>query len=173
MGKIIITRDTKARACPFCGLNTSLLPKEQRVSENGQTYCRQCKKDKMPKLTIKPKDYYEISFDPKRPPTLENVSKQVHAESICNQLPRIEIAHLHGEFGREDDMYLDFFYDETTDTPYFRLCMIDDDDPWWGTESYTYLEPSEISAFLNKNGIHIFDGMTEKTWKSYILFENN
>lgn len=51
--------------------------------------------------------------------------------------------------------------------------MIDDDDPRWGTESYTYLELSEISAFLNKNGIHIFDGMTEKTWKSYILFENN
>ena len=65
---------------------------------------------------------------------------------------------------------LDFIYDKAADRPYFRMSIIEDDDPWFGSESYHYLDAEDIHGLLSKNGIDLFEGMTELNWKSYIWF---
>ena len=174
MSKLIIKSKMRIKSCPFCGLNTSLLPENEKKSIDDKTYCLQCARDGISKLHIAPVDFYHFFAQGTGQLKEKGDSMfQVSKESVCNQLRRIEIAHLHGEYGREDDMYLDFFYDKIHDKPYFRMLIVDDDDPWWGTEVYTYLEAEEVPVLLNKNGIHVFDGMNESNWKSYIGFDQN
>ena len=89
-----------------------------------------------------------------------------------HRFSKIGIAHLHGVYGQLDDMYLDFFYDRDEDDLNFRISMVDDDEPFFGTEMYKYIKADHVSLLLNINDIHIFDGMTEENWKSYIQIIN-
>lgn len=171
MSKLIISKHPRAIPCPLCGLNTVLLPDNQKVHDEDKVYCRQCKNDGISKMQIDPGDFYAFLFKQKN--IQNDCMNGVKNESICNRLKKTEIAHLHGEYARENDMYLDFIYDEAADKPYFRISIIEDDDPWFGSESYQYLEAEEVHGLLSKNGIYLFEGMTELNWKSYIWFTNN
>ncbi len=119
-------------------------------------------------MHISPRDFYDIHFSPRN--TKQKVFDDVKAESICCRLPHIEIAHLHGEYAKDGDMYLDFIYDEANDKPYFRMLIIDGDDFWSGTEIYHYMGAEDVHGLLIKNGIDVFRDMTEFNWKSYIGF---
>lgn len=92
-------------------------------------------------------------------------------EIACNNLKRLEIAHLHGKFSEEGSIWLDAFFDMEKNHIYFRLGMVDDDDPWLGTETYTYLTCEQVPTLLNKNGIHLLDGLNSKNWREYFVVE--
>lgn len=156
--------------CPLCGINVNRLPENKRVSVDNKNFCIWCYRDKKFKMKVSVKDFG--AFAHKQPHTAEGITAEAREhsrkEAICKKLPSIEIAHLYGDYGREDAMDLDFFYDEENDEPYFRLCIIDDDDPWWGSELYAYIEAEAVPVLLRKNGIHYFDGMTKENYKSFI-----
>lgn len=149
--------------CPYCGLNTNLLSEEERAVIGKIKYCKRCYNENINKKQIKPGDYYEFS--------LSSVADNLNNELICRNLKRLEIAHLHGKKSEEDAMWLDAFFDIEKSKLYFRLSMVDDDDPWFGTETYTYLTCEQVPTLLNKNGIHLLDGLNSKNWKEYFVFE--
>ena len=151
--------------CPYCGLNTNLLSEEERAVIGEIKYCKRCYNEKINKKQIKPRDYYELSFSSDCFDNLDN-------EIVCFNLKRLEIAHLHGKSSEEDSMWLDVFFDTEKNNIYFRLCIVDDDDPWFGTETYTYLTCEQVPALLNKNSIHLLDGLNSENWKEYFVFEN-
>ena len=66
---------------------------------------------------------------------------------------------------------MDAFFDMEKNHIYFRLGMVDDDDPWLGTETYTYLTCEQVPTLLNKNGIHLLDGLNSKNWREYFVVE--
>ena len=68
-------------------------------------------------------------------------------------------------------MYMDFFYDKDEDTPIFRISMVDDDQPFFGTQENNYIKADHVPLLLNINDIHLFDGMTEENRRSYIQIE--
>ncbi len=156
--------------CPVCGLNTNLLKKKECVLKDGKKYCRNCFGcESNSKKQVIPYDFYEM-----RDSSLAGSNLNTHNESICNKLPRLEIAHLYGEYGNDRDMCLDFFYDGKD--IYFRLYLVDDDSDFLGcyssySELYTYLSPGQAVEILNKNDIHILDGLTAENWREYFCFE--
>ena len=149
--------------CLYCGLNTNLLPEEERVVIGEVKCCKRCYSEKTNKKQIGPSDYYGFS--------LSSGADNLNNEIAFSNLKRLEIAHLHGKYSEEDSMWLDAFFDIEKHNIYFRLCMVDDDDPWFGTESYTYLICEQVPALLNKNGIHLLDGLSSKNWEEYFVFE--
>jgi len=171
MSKLIIHPNSRAVPCNFCGLNTALLPDNQKAQVENKVCCRQCKENGRSKMHINPGDFYSSKFNPQKPGN--DTMDQVRKEIICNNLPKIEIARLHGEYSRKDTMYLDLIYDNENDKPYFRMLIIDDDDAFFGTEVYNYIDAEDVHGLLIKNGIDLFEGMTEQNWKSYIWFAEN
>ena len=174
MSKIYIPKTFSKRnyyECPLCGVNTNLLQKDERIEVNSQTYCQSCYKDGNNRKQIMPRDFYELRRSCDSNDIQQDIRYNINAERACNNLRRIEIAHLHGIKSEIDDMYLDMFYDKENDQIYFRVSLCDDDDPWFGTEEYQYLRHEQVAALLNKNGIHILDGLHAGNWKEYFDFE--
>lgn len=168
MEKRIITREMRKYSgrfeCQLCGWNTDLLVPKKRVVEDGKCYCPSCYTEGKDKKTVTPGDFY---FPPFHVSLSQN---DTDAEIVCRDLPHVEIAHLYGEAHCENDMHLDLYYDRKMDKIYFRMCIVADDDPWFGTESYKYLSIKSAIALLNQNGIHAFDGMNESNHHNYFEF---
>ncbi len=116
-------------------------------------------------MHITPRDFFSYADD-------YDINITTKKEMKSHRFSKIGIAHLHGVYGQLDDMYLDFFYDRDEDDLNFRISMVDDDEPFFGTEMYKYIKADHVSLLLNINDIHIFDGMTEENWKSYIQIIN-
>ena len=156
----------RARFCPCCGLNTNLLSDKQKISDGEKVFCRECF-GKDVKKTVKPGDFYVSMISVDEGGNLgEDSFYQNNLENRCRGrvgLPYIEIAFLHGEKSyEEDNMYLDMYYDKETGSLYFRMSLCEDTDPWYGYESYAYVRFPYVLKLLNKNDIHIFDGITAK-----------
>ena len=171
MDKIRVTKECLGvfyhRDCPLCGLNTSLLSKDNRVYDKGNVFCRSCYEKGKSNKKVSPSDFY-ILFSQNHQ---GNKIQLFEEEKICENIPRLEIAHLYGEIGEEDDFYLDLFYDKKTDKLYFRTLIVADADPWSGWETFNYINFEQAVYLLNKNGIHILDGINESNWKDYFDFQ--
>ena len=153
--------------CAFCGLNTNLLAESEKILVDSKIYCKSCYQKGIDKKSVTPKDFYRIPYEnyaEKEP--LAKIAK----ESICSKLPRLEIAHLCGEYGEEGCICLDLYPIAQESRLYFRLSLCDDDDPWFGTEVYHYISPEQATKLLNLNGIHILDGLTDDNWMHYFDF---
>lgn len=171
MGKIQIKREHFGvhyhNDCPFCGLNTNLLAESEKVVVDSKTYCKHCYQKGTEQKNVTPSDFYMLSFgNHTAQDTMVNVSK----EAVCNQLPQLEIAHFCGKYGEEGCVCLDLYHAAQEGCIYFRLSLCNDDDPWEGTETYTYLSPAQAIELLNKNGIQILDGLTDDNWDNYFDF---
>ncbi|MCH5188357.1 MAG: hypothetical protein J1F63_08120 [Oscillospiraceae bacterium] len=154
--------------CPLCGLNTALLPENERVEVGREVFCRPCYEAGKNKKRVTPADYYHVSLQNQK--IDGDHLLQLNNEILCSGLPNLPIAHLHGKMGEEDDFNLDLRYDQKNDKIYFRSSLVDDPDPWYGTETYKYITAEQAIYLLNKNGIHILDGMNESNWKDYFEF---
>ena len=125
MRRIKVTKDIRGIKyrldCPFCGFNTSLIPDEKKAVVNGKVYCSSCLKEGKSIKTVTPGDFFFSEY----------FGDNLAMESICRELPMLELAHLYGTLFEEDDMHLDMFYDRATEKVYFRLEMVDDPDPWF------------------------------------------
>ena len=148
--------------CAFCGLNTNLLEDSEKITVDSKKYCKSCYQEGTDKKSVTPRDFYNTHRD--------DAMSDANKESICNKLAGIEIAHLCGKYGEENCIILDMYHIVQEDSIYFRLSICDDDDPWWGTEIYKYISPEQAIELLNKNGIHLLDGLTDDNWSSYFDF---
>ena len=153
--------------CSFCGLNTNLLDESEKVVVESKKYCKSCYQNGIDRKSVTPKDFYELFH---KNHTEHDSMSNINNECICNKLERLEIAHLCGEYGKEDCICLDLYHVIQEDSIYFRLSICDDDDPWFGTETYNYISPEQAIELLNKNGIHLLDGLSDENWKSYFSF---
>lgn len=169
--KFIVSKESwGADFCPCCGLNTALLAEEHKIKASGKTFCLSCYKSKKSKKQVTPKDFY-ILFQKEH--QAHNAMVNNHKESICKHLPYLEIAFLYGEQYKEDAMYLDLYCDIQSNVLYFRLSIADAEcDPWLSSETYHYLSVTQALSLLNKNGIHIFDGMTEENCNEFFEFSD-
>lgn len=155
--------------CPLCGWNTLLLPDIDRIRVGDKDFCRCCYEKGESKKSVTTKDFFDIhSRSIKRH---EDFCKHMELEtSVRWELPKINVAHLYGELYKEDDLRLDLYYDEMNNKPYFRISIAEDDDPWFGRELYSYVSVKQAILLLNKNGIHLWDGMNESNWKDFFDF---
>ena len=162
----IVTRNfvIPDRFCSLCGINTALLSERDVQEKDGNLYCARCEKDGVSHFHITPRDFYTYRNDYDL-----NTCSQKAIKS--DRSPNFGIAHLHGVYGELDDMYMDFFYDKDEDTPIFRISMVDDDQPFFGTQENNYIKADHVPLLLNINDIHLFDGMTEENRRSYIQIE--
>ena len=152
--------------CPYCGLNTNLLSEKDRVhSDDGRIYCLSCYEGGKDKKTVKPSDFYMLEELNVNGCDMEYQRKIEMDLSYC---PKLELAHLYGRVNEADDFYLDLIHHNSQ--IYFRACISNDDDSWFGTESYKYISPEQAAKLLNKNGIHILDGINELNWPFYFSF---
>ena len=53
--------------CPYCGLNTNLLPEEEKVIVDNVKYCKCCYDGKSNKKKVVPGDYYTFSLSSAKP----------------------------------------------------------------------------------------------------------
>lgn len=171
MNKIIVTEKQlgsfRSHCCPYCGLNTDLLSNDYRVYDEKNVFCRSCYEKGENKKTVTPRDFYVLRCQNNQGDKLQLFEE----ERVCQSMPRLEIAHLYGELGEEDDFYLDLFYDRKNEKIYFRTSINNDSDPWFGTEVFNYINFEQVVYLLNKNGIHILDGINESNWKEYFDFQ--
>ena len=156
--------------CPYCGINTNLLQESERVEVNSRNYCVRCYREGVNKRHVTPKDYNSMNWREPGKSIQDELNYNLACERKRDHLPRLEIAHLHGSRFGEDAMYLDMYPDRENDCLHFRLSIVDDDDAWSGTELYDYIPPNYAVKLLNKNDIHILDGLTEENWKEYFEF---
>ena len=156
--------------CPYCGLNTNLLPESERVEIDAKKYCVRCYREGVNKRHVTPEDSDSTNWRDPEKSIPDEVNYNLACERKRDHLPRLEIAHLHGSRFGEGAMYLDMYPDIENDVIYFRLSIIDDDDAWFGSETYDYLPPDYAVKLLNKNDIHILNGLTEENWKEFFEF---
>ena len=169
--------------CVYCGLNTNLLGEDETVvipekNEKGniigcKKYCRHCYEGGIDKKRAEPSDFYgEFAF---RAPSSEEIQQQIDhnraCESKCRDLSGLEVAHLCGERAQTEEMNLDMFLDKAGGEVFFRLTLCDnDDDPWLTTESRDFISIDRAIELLNKNDIHILDGLTAENLEAYFEF---
>ena len=168
--------------CICCGLNTNLLEENESVvipekNERGivvgyKKYCRHCYEEGLNKKHVTSYDFYIDYFPPNI--SVEESRRQTDFRMACTrkcqELHGIEIAHLCGGKGEESEMHLDMFFDKESGEMYFRVTICNNDDPWFGTELRNYISPERTIELLNKNDIHILDGLTTENWKEYFAF---
>ena len=101
--------------CPYCGVNTNLLSESERVEINSKTYCVRCYSEGVSKKHVTPKDFYSMNRCNPEKSIQDELNYNLACERKCDDLHRIEIAHLHGSRFGEDAMYLDVYPDSEND----------------------------------------------------------
>lgn len=169
MKKINIKNISWNLYCSYCGWNTLLLPDNERIRVGDKGFCRCCYEEEKNKKSVTTKDFFDS-----RSQSIERhegfCTNMELETSVRWKFPKINVAHLYGELYKEDDMRLDLYYDEMNNKPYFRISIADDDDPWFGTETYCYVSVKQAIVLMNKNGIHYWDDMNESNWKNFFDF---